>query len=351
MPGCDRSGAVNGVQPSVGSRNASSSALSLPLLIVVDPASAAWLAALNWAVRPLAVSRYCVVTLSLWSWSIMLKFRVVGQATPAAFMAVPVAGTARVPAASARCAAWKNWVPLQNDTWPKMDPRSPFTQRPWNSAVRVAPTWVRLVPLKPKSMVTTAPAGSVGTTGVAAGWVPWVMTSGSYTDSLPVAGSRIVAWTNAPRLPKLAMVQPDACGVIPFGPVSWYGVARPCADSGFAGTTMSQDTLAAAAAAGAVAVGAAVAAAVPVAVGQMVGVADAVAPAVGAVGPPWSPRQSRSPRPWPGRSRPARPRSRSAWAPRSRRWWPARLWQPRWSLPLCWPPTAWRRLRPRWQRY
>ena len=111
-------------------------------------------------------------------------------------------------------------MPLQNDTWPKMDPPSPFTQRPWNSAVRVAPTWVRLVPLKPKSMVTTAPAGSVGTTGMAAGWVPWVMTSGSYTDSLPVAGSRIVAWTNAPRLPKLAMVQPDACADIPFVPVS-----------------------------------------------------------------------------------------------------------------------------------
>jgi hypothetical protein len=48
------------------------------------------------------------------------------------------------------------------------------------------------------------------------------------------------------------MVQPDAAGVIPFGPVSWYGVARPCADSGFAGTMMSQLTLAAAAAAVAV---------------------------------------------------------------------------------------------------
>ena len=50
--------------------------------------------------------------------------------------------------------------------------------------------------------------------------MPLVMTSGSYTDSAPVAGSRIVAWTNAPRLAKLAIVQPDAAGVIPFGPVS-----------------------------------------------------------------------------------------------------------------------------------
>ena len=85
----------------------------------------------------------------------------------------------------------------------------------------MAPTRVRLVPLKPKSTVTTAPAGSVGTTGLTAGWVPWVITSGSYTDSLPVAGSRIVAWTNAPRAAKLAVLQPDWAGVMPPVPVSW----------------------------------------------------------------------------------------------------------------------------------
>jgi len=45
------------------------------------------------------------------------------------------------------------------------------------------------------------------------------------------------------------MVQPDASGDIPSGPVSWYGVARPFAVSGRAGTMMSQLTLAAAAAA------------------------------------------------------------------------------------------------------
>ena len=134
--------------------------------------------------------------------------------------AVPTAGMVSLPWASACAAARKNWVPLQNDTWPKIDPFRPLTQLPCRSAFRVAPTWVRLVPLNPKSMVTTAPAGSVGTTGGTTAVVPLVMTSGSYTESAPVAGSRIVAWTNAPRLAKLAIVQPDAAGVIPFGPVS-----------------------------------------------------------------------------------------------------------------------------------
>src|ERR1700722_15598482 len=74
------------------------------------------------------------------------------------------------------------------------------------------------------------------------------MTSGTYTDSCPVCVFKIVACTNAPRLAALAMVQPDWSGDIPSGPVSWYGVASPRADSGFAGTMMSQLTLAAAAA-------------------------------------------------------------------------------------------------------
>ena len=78
---------------------------------------------------------------------------------------VPVAGTVSLPWASARAAARKNCVPLQNETWPKIDPFRPLTQRPCRSAFAVAPTWVRLVPLNPKSRVTTAPAGSVGTTG------------------------------------------------------------------------------------------------------------------------------------------------------------------------------------------
>jgi hypothetical protein len=106
------------------------------------------------------------------------------------------------------------------------------------------------------------------------------------------------------------MVHPDCAGVIPFGPVSWYGVASPCADSGFAGTMMSQLTLAAVVAVlvadgvapalavvdplghGAadaeldgVAVAVPVAAGVGVAVAAVVGVAVAV-PAVGDAVPP-----------------------------------------------------------------
>ena len=75
--------------------------------------------------------------------------------------------------------AAKNATPLQKDTWPKIEPARPLTHFAPPRVAPVAPFRVRLVPLKPKSMVTTAPAGSVGTTGAAAGWVPWVMTSGS----------------------------------------------------------------------------------------------------------------------------------------------------------------------------
>jgi hypothetical protein len=57
------------------------------------------------------------------------------------------------------------------------------------------------------------------------------------------------------------MLHPDVAGLCPFVPVSWYGVDRPWAVSGFAGTMMSQLTFAAAAAgAVAVAVGAGLAA-------------------------------------------------------------------------------------------
>ena len=145
-----------------------SRALSLPLLIVVAPARAAWLAGVACAVSPVPVSRYVVVTLSLWSWSIMVNDRVVGHACPV-LGEVPAAGTTSLPCCSARKAAWKKAVPSQKDTWPKIEPLSPFTQRPWRRALAVAPTWVRFVPLNPKSIVTTAPAGSTGTTGVAAG--------------------------------------------------------------------------------------------------------------------------------------------------------------------------------------
>ena len=164
----------------------------------------------------------------------------------------PVEGTNSRPSRIIWSAVLKKLMPLQNDTWPKTDPR-PLTQLPCASAFGVAPTWIRSVPLNPKSMVTIACRGSFGTTGATAGVVPWVMTSGLYTDSAPVRGFRMVAWTNAPRLAALVIVQPDAAGEVPSGPVSWYGVARPLALSGFAGTMMSQLTLAAAAAAAAAA--------------------------------------------------------------------------------------------------
>src|SRR5215469_3701165 len=94
----------------------------------------------------------------------------------------------------------------------------------------------------------------------------------------------MVAWTNAPRAPELAMVQPEAAGDVPFGPVSWYGVARPCALSGLAGTMMSQLALSVAAACAA----GADAAAEALPDGQGAGAAEAaaagaLAPAAGAL--------------------------------------------------------------------
>ena len=105
----------------------------------------------------------------------------------------------------------------------------------------------------------------------------------------------IVACTKAPRAAELAKVQPDAAAVIPPGPVSWYGVARPGAVSGSAGTTMLQSALATATGAVAVAladadavadalvdaVGQGAADPVVVGVAVTVGTAVAVADAVG----------------------------------------------------------------------
>src|SRR5690242_7419352 len=126
-PPWDRSGAVKGLQPSAGSRKPSSSTLSLPLEMTVACVIAAAFVLLNCAVCPDAVSRYCVVTLSLWSWSTTVKDRVVGQGWPV-FGEVPAEGTVSLPCRSARLAAQKKCVPWQNDTWPKGDPRMPFSQ-------------------------------------------------------------------------------------------------------------------------------------------------------------------------------------------------------------------------------
>ena len=128
-----------------------------------------------------------MVTLSDWSWSTMSKLRVVGQAWPVPrlppeatiLLEVPAAGTVSLPWRSSANAALKKLVPLQNDTWPNASPPWPLTQLPCRRAFAVAPTWVRTVPLNPKSIVTTELRGRVGTTGATAGVVPWVMTSGS----------------------------------------------------------------------------------------------------------------------------------------------------------------------------
>jgi len=95
------------------------------------------------------------------------------------FPELPSDGTTSLPSASSRCAALKKLMPLQNDCCPKIDPGVPLTQLPCARAWRVAPTWYRLVPLNPKSIVTIAFLGSTGTVGATAGVVPRVMTSGS----------------------------------------------------------------------------------------------------------------------------------------------------------------------------
>ena len=87
-------------------------------------------------------------------------------------------------------------------------------------------------------MTTREPAGIRGLTGLAAGWTPCVVTSGLYTWSWPF-GERMVASANA-CWPGFDSWQPSP---------SWYGVARPCALSGFAGTARVQFPEAAAAAA------------------------------------------------------------------------------------------------------
>src|ERR1035438_3498310 len=115
--------------------------------------------------------------------------------------------------------------------WPSASTQRPCrAPRPWRT---------RLVPLKPTSMITREPLAIVGAAGVAAGGVPVVTTSGLYTCSWPF-GDRMVASTNAPWVPALAIEQPSP---------SCHGVARPCALSGLAGTVRVQFIDAAASAA------------------------------------------------------------------------------------------------------
>ena len=94
---------MNGVQPFAGSTNSLNRASSLPLVSTVAPARFALLAGEFCAVWPLALIRYWLTTLSLWSWSIRAKSRVVWQAWPS--LAVPAAGILSVPLATAAFAA------------------------------------------------------------------------------------------------------------------------------------------------------------------------------------------------------------------------------------------------------
>src|SRR5262249_56670558 len=114
-PPSARSGSCHGVQPSAGSTNRSSSPLSLPLNNWAAPLMACRLAAVSWAVCPLPSARYWVVTLSLWSWSMRAKLRVVRHDLPSE--AVPGAGTVSFPALIAALAALKNATALQAPTW------------------------------------------------------------------------------------------------------------------------------------------------------------------------------------------------------------------------------------------
>jgi len=110
-----RFGTFHGEQPSAGSTNRSSSPLSLPLTSVVAPSSDPLLAAVSCAICPFPVARYSVVTLSLWSWSMREKLRVVRHVCPS--LALPGAGTVSLCAAIAVFAAVKNAGALHAATW------------------------------------------------------------------------------------------------------------------------------------------------------------------------------------------------------------------------------------------
>src|SRR5215472_5086504 len=115
VPPSARSGTCHGVQPSAGSTKKSSSPLSLPLNSPAAPFMACRLAAVSWAVCPLPSARYWVVTLSLWSWSMRAKLRVVRHGLPSE--AVPGGGTVSFPALIAALAAPKNAAALQAPIW------------------------------------------------------------------------------------------------------------------------------------------------------------------------------------------------------------------------------------------
>src|SRR5262249_53239845 len=148
-----------------------------------------------------------------------LKSRDVGQGLPS--LAMPRAGGASFLAWIASLAASKNAVALQNAFWPKIVPSTPFTQE-----AAPGPRSLRLVALKPTQSPTTAPRGRSGRVGSTAGREPRSITSGSYTETWPVAGSMTAPSTKADWA-ELASWQGPAPS-----PVSCHGVASPRALSG-----------------------------------------------------------------------------------------------------------------------
>src|SRR5579859_5291247 len=125
-----------------------------------------------------------------------------------------------------------------------MEPGTPLTH--WAAP---APVSVRLVPLKPTQMPTTAPAGRVGVAGCRAAELPASITSGLKTDTPPVAGSKMAACTKAFPL-ELFMWHMLGWAAAAAAAASWastQGVASPTGVSGSRGTASVQLTSATAA--------------------------------------------------------------------------------------------------------
>ena len=162
--------------------------LTLWLCSSLGPAMLPAFEVVSCAVWPVSgLSRYSAVTLLAEDWSATSKLRVTGHSWPVPMSPpdgmilpeVPGDGTLSSPSRSSFCTALKKLIPLQNDACPKIDPAWPLTQLASASVVGVAPTWNKSLPLNPKSIVTTAFAGILGTEGRTAGLVPCVTTSGS----------------------------------------------------------------------------------------------------------------------------------------------------------------------------
>src|SRR5215831_10576964 len=171
-PPSARSGACHGVQPSAGSTKKSSSPLSLPLNNLAEPLMACRLAAVSWAVCPLPSARYWVVTLSLWSWSMRAKLRVVRHCLPSE--AVPGGGTVSFPALIAAFAARKNATALQAPIWVNVENWPPM----------FCPA-TQLACCKIASGVPDAAGPSAAAGGVAAGPV----LAGADADAAPDVGA------------------------------------------------------------------------------------------------------------------------------------------------------------------